>query len=389
MMKKKTVGIVGTGPAALMAGTVILENGHKVIFFDQEKTPGRKFLVAGNGGFNLTNDEEIQIFISRYTGDKIINAVKNFSNDKFRQFLLKIGIETFVGSSGKIFPMKGIKPIKVLQNWKNYLLELGAIFEMNHCLNDFSEQTLVFENSGKEVIYKFDKLVFSLGGGSWSKTGSNGKWLELFKRKGINCFDFFPSNSGFVISDQNIVIDFAGHTIKNCRISSANEEKMGDIVVTDYGVEGAPIYALNKSYRNNEDIYIDFKPLMTAENIYKKLQFAKNNSYGLKELKLSKVAIAWIKGRLTKDEYLDKSLLSVVIKSFKLNIQHLRPLDEVISTIGGIDLEEINDSFSLKSSPDIYCVGEMLNWDAPTGGYLIQGCVSSGYVAGKSIIDQS
>jgi uncharacterized flavoprotein (TIGR03862 family) len=388
-MKTKSVGIVGTGPAALMAGTVLLEKGCEVVFFDQKKAVARKFLVAGNGGFNLTNDEELEKFVCHYNTAKIKDSVRSFNNTDFRVFLSKIGIETFVGSSGKIFPLKGIKPIEVLKAWQDYLIHLGAIFKMEHVLKDFSEGELFFENSGNLCSHIFDHSIFALGGSSWSITGSDGNWLKLFSEKGIQCKKFEASNSGFELLESEFLKDYAGKTIKNCKVFAENEEKLGELVITEYGIEGPPIYALNGSYREGKIIKIDFKPSMTEMLIADKLQKAKNTSEGLRDLKLPKVVIAWLKFTLNKEDYQNKIKLAETIKNLQLNISNLRPIEEVISTIGGVDMNSINETFQIKNFPKSYCIGEMLDWDAPTGGYLIQGCVSSGYVAAKSIIAQS
>ncbi len=389
MMKSKSVGIVGTGPAALMAGTVLLENGIKVVFFDQKKAVARKFLVAGNGGFNLTNDEDLNLFVSRYNCEITKNAVRSFDNNDFRKFLLKIGIETFVGSSGKIFPLKGVKPIQVLKSWQNYLVNLGGEFKMEYVLKDFNEKELIFDLKGEIYSESFDYCVFALGGKSWSITGSDGKWLDIFIEKGIHCNKFESSNSGFELQEHEELKKYAGNTIKNCKVFNEKEEKFGELVITDYGIEGAPIYAMNSNFRAEEDVFIDFKPSMTAELIEGKLQKAKKQSEGLKELKLSKVVVGWLKLSLSKEDYLNNHILSMQIKNFKLNISKLRPINEVISTIGGIDRNGINESFQLEKFPRMFCIGEMLDWDAPTGGYLIQACVSQGYLAANAIISHS
>ena len=388
-MKTKSVGIVGTGPAALMAGTVLLEKGCKVVFFDQKKGVARKFLVAGNGGFNLTNDEELIKFVSHYNSETIKDSVRSFNNTDFRVFLSKIGIETFVGSSGKIFPLKGIKPIEVLKAWQDYLIHLGAIFKMEHVLNDFNENELFFESKGTINVYKFDYSIFALGGFSWSITGSDGNWLKLFSEKGIQCKKIEASNSGFELLEREFLKDFAGKTIKNCKVFAGNQEKFGELVITEYGIEGPPIYALNGSYREGKTIKIDFKPSLTETLIADKLNKATNTSEGLRDLKLPKVVIAWLKFTLNKEAYQNKIKLAEIIKNFQLNVSNLRPIDEVISTIGGVDMNSINETFQIKNFPKSYCIGEMLDWDAPTGGYLIQGCASSGYVAANSITSQS
>jgi uncharacterized flavoprotein (TIGR03862 family) len=386
-MNPKTVCIVGTGPSALMAGTILAENRFKVIFCDQKKAPARKFLVAGHGGFNLTNDENLEKFLQRYDQPVVKKAVQDFTNDQFRDFLRKIKIETYVGSSGKIFPVKGIKPIEVLTNWKNYLYHLGAEFQMECKMIDFNQNEVIVEQKDEVRSIPCEAVVLALGGASWSVTGSDGKWIELFREKGIKCVQFGPSNSGFILKGH--FAEFSGQTIKNCKLFSAIDSKMGDIVLTDHGIEGAPVYAMNRSYRNGERIFIDLKPDLELEDLEKKLARSKNSTEGLKELKLSKAAIFMVQSALTKEEYVDRKKLCFCIKNLELVIDELRPLDEVISTTGGVDVNELDDCFQLKSLPGVYCVGEMVDWDAPTGGYLIQACVSMGNKVGMGIGDQS
>lgn len=388
-MIDRKVGIVGTGPSALMAATILAQNGVKVILFDQKKAAARKFLVAGHGGFNLSNDENIESFLEQYDQAILKKAIRKFDNNSFRKFLLSICIETYVGSSGKIFPVKGIKPIEVLRKWTDHLQSLGAEFKMSHRLVDFDDHNLVFEYKKETLEFSFDFIVLALGGGSWSVTGSDASWVELIKHKGITCNPISASNSGFILSDSTIMTEFAGSFIKNCRMFSEIKEKKGDIVLTSYGIEGAPVYAMNRSYREGYTIYIDFKPDLSPETIKAKLHTSKNPSEGLKKLKLANGAIKWIKQSLSKEEFQDLEILSSRIKKMEIRVAGLRPVDEVISTVGGIDINEIDETFRLKKFPTVYCIGEMLNWDAPTGGYLIQGCVSSGYIAGKAIVDQS
>ena len=388
-MRPLSIGIVGTGPAALMAGTALAESGHKVHFFDQSKAPARKFLVAGHGGFNLTHSENITDFISRYDSELIRSCVMEYANVDFIRFLKKIGIETYVGSSGKIFPVKGVKPIEVLNAWLDHLKKHGAEFNMEHQLTDFSSNSIVVEHKGTTKEYSFDRIFFALGGGSWSRTGSDGKWIELFRSKRIPVDDLRASNSGFELKGQEKLNAFFGQSIKNCKVFSDNIDKYGDVVLTDYGIEGAPIYALNREYRNDKKIYLDLKPTMLSNEIENKLAKGVNVTEALKALKLTKGAIGILKAWLSKEEFLDRSALAHRIKKLELPISGIRPLDEVISSVGGIASEAIGPNFELVKYPGIFCVGEMVDWDAPTGGYLIQGCVSSGMKAARSIIDQS
>lgn len=386
-MKKGIIGIVGTGPAALMAGTILVENGFEVQFFDQKKAAARKFLVAGHGGFNLTNSEEINSFCLKYDQELIREAVKEYRPTDFTDFLMKIGIETYCGSSGKIFPKKGIKPIEVLNAWLTYLTIKGAKFYYEHKLTDFDHTNLTFQY--KSVIQKvsFDAVIFALGGASWKQTGSLGDWIDLFEKKNVKCNPFESSNSGLVLTEQLLIPELEGSHVKNCCLFSSEFSKQGDIVLTNYGIEGAPAYAMNRDFRKRHAIFIDFKPSFVEGDILMRLRKSKNTTDGLKNLKLSKIAINWLKSAVSKEVYLDAEQLAKHIKSCELPVVGLRPIDEVISTVGGIDMKELDKAFQLIKLPNVYCIGEMLDWDAPTGGFLIQGAVSTGAKAANAIIN--
>jgi len=219
------------------------------------------------------------------------------------------------------------------------------------------------------------------------KTGSTGEWMENFKSNGIHCNEFEASNSGFEIENWHNNLDLEGSIFKNCKAILNGIEKLGEIVITNYGIEGSPIYFLNKEFRNSptHEIIIDLKPSKTIEEIKLILENAKNHSEGLKTLNFSKSTQQFIKRNTNKEVFSSSEQLSEFLKSISLKIKSLRPIDEVISTVGGISFEELNSDFSLKKNPKIYICGEMLDWDAPTGGYLIQGCISSGFVVGNNI----
>ena len=388
-MHHLSIGIVGTGPAALMAGTALLESGHNVHFFDQLKAPARKFLVAGHGGFNLTHSEMIDEFVNKYDSELLRESVRDFTSADFIGFLKVIGIETYVGSSGKIFPVKGVKPIEVLNAWLDHLRKRGAEFNMEHRLIDFSANSVVFDAKGTLKEQVFDRIIFALGGGSWSRTGSDGKWVDLFRTKGIAVRDLTASNSGFELRSNKKLHVLEGLPIKNCKVYSDRIEKYGDTVLTTYGIEGAPIYALNGEFRQGQSIFIDLKPDLSLDAIRDRLINAKNGTEALKAMKLSRGAIGILKMYLTKEEFLEKEILAPRIKKLALPVRGIRPLNEVISSVGGIHSLAIDTNFQLHAFPGIYCIGEMVDWDAPTGGYLIQGSVASGMKAARSILGQS
>ena len=380
------------GPAGLMAGSQLAKAGHDVHFYDHKKAAGRKFLVAGNGGFNLTHSEELDSFISKYEGEIIQNAVKSFTNDYWIKFLdQEIKIPTYIGSSGKIFPEKGIKPITVLYNWMNYLTHYKAIFHYEHQFVDFDENQLILSHEGKIITENFDHIILALGGGSWKMTGSTAEWIPILAAKEIHCNPLKSSNSGFETDDWDKFKTIEGQTIKNIVVSYLEDRKEGDIVVSSYGLEGTPIYYMNRAFRKDSTLklLIDFKPTKSIEEIQKTLKSAVNFTEGLKQLKLSKTAIQFLKLSLSKETFTSLESLSRSIKEFEIQPKSLRPIDEVISTVGGIDLKEVSTDFELNKHKDVYVCGEMLDWDAPTGGYLIQACVSSGYVVAQSILSKS
>lgn len=385
----KHIVVVGMGPAGLMAGTRLLELGYSVSFYDHKKAAGRKFLVAGHGGFNLTHSEDFELFNTRYSDLSIENALNLFTRDNWIDFLNKsIKIQTFTGSSGKVFPSKEIKPITVLYNWLNYIQHLGGQLYYEHQLIDFENDCVTFKTNTEKIKVNADYVVFALGGGSWSITGSTGEWLSLFTNKGVTTKPFESFNSGYELTDWEKNKSLAGGIVKNIVIKLGDFQKEGDIVFTDYGIEGTPIYWSNQAYRNSsrdQQLTLDLKPTLNLSEIETVLAKAKNISDGFKKLKLSKTIINYFKINLSKEEYTNVNYVSQLIKSLSLTIKDLRPIDDVISTSGGIEKDAINENFSLLNYPNVFCCGEMLNWNAPTGGYLIQGCVSSGYFVANEI----
>ena len=368
-----------------MAATQLLKSDCEILLLDQKASVGRKFLVAGDGGFNLTHSETPSEFREKYDSDWIKQAVKQFSNKDWTKFLKQIGIETKIGSSGKVFPEDEIKPIHVLNAWKQFL-ESKVQFMLNTRFVDFDEKEVEVERDGKLEKIHFDYLVLALGGKSWPVTGSDGFWTSVLEQKGIVLNPFQPSNSGLVLYE-NWLGDLDGKILKNIRVSCGNQSCSGDLVCTSYGLEGKPAYAVNGALRKMEKpiFKVDLKPQMTQQKVFEVLKKAKNPSQGLKELKLGEVAIFWIKNFVSKQRFLDPKELAKAIKEFSIGIKGFRPIEEVISCAGGVSDSEISESGELNKFPKVFVAGEMIDWDAPTGGYLIQGCVSSGYVSGKAI----
>jgi uncharacterized flavoprotein (TIGR03862 family) len=376
------VEIIGAGPAGMKAAECLAKRGVQVRIYDHKNTAGRKFLVAGDGGFNLTHHQPLELFLSNYDAPKIQDIVRQFDNQQTVEWLKEIGIETFVGSSGKIFPVKGTKPIDVLNAWVNYLKSLGVVFYFNHRLVDFDEDKLTFETPDSRIDIQYERAIFAFGGQSWSKTGSDGAWTTIFREKGIPMTPFSPSNSGFEMEKPFSKLE--GIPLKNCAVYFNDVYRKGELVFTAYGIEGGAIYYLNRFVRKfpfPQTILLDLKPSLSLEQVTAFLTKGKPTEQ-LKKLKITGAKLELIK-TLDKKTFTTPHLLSHSIKMFPLKITGFRPLNEVISSYGGVKWEAMNEQLFLVAYPRIQCCGEMLDWDAPTGGYLLQGCFASGHFVGS------
>lgn len=386
-MKKPHVVIVGGGPAGLMAATQLIGLPVDITVVDHKSAVGRKFLVAGDGGFNLTHSESLEVFVEKYDQPLVKEWVRRFNATDFREWLTKIGIDTVIGSSGKVFPLPTTKPIQVLNAWLKQLKEHPINWKLKTKLIDFNATELILQQGDLKETLTYDYLVLALGGASWKKTGSDGSWFNLLKSKGIEVVPFQSGNSGLEINLPAFLKQYEGSIVKNVRLSIKDLIVPGDVVITHYGIEGKPVYAVNRALRNSNflGLKIDFKPQFSLEKI--EGIFAKNKTIrkAFTELKIPLVVYNWIKETLTKEQFTDANRLAKAIKSFEPTISGLRPLDEVISTVGGIAVNELDENGCLIQFGNIYCCGEMIDWDAPTGGYLIQASVASGFVVGKTI----
>lgn len=389
-MSPLPIVIIGAGPAGLIAACKLAKNGVKVHIFEQNKTAARKFLVAGHGGFNLTHNEDITAFVEKYDSSEIQKIVQYFDNRSTRAWFNSLGIATYIGSSEKIFPEKGIKPIQVLQAILKELTLLGVIIHYDHRMVDFNQQKVIMLHQGNLLEVEYHKLILGVGGASWSVTGSNGEWEDLFRARGIQVNPLQAANSGL-----NSLIDYsflAGKVLKNVTLRFADIIKTGEVIFTSYGIEGAPVYYMNRFMREQSfplDLYIDLKPSHSELYIQKVLQIKGQISDSLKnKIKLSQTALSLIKF-LDKETYTDPSKLAHAIKNFPIQVSSFRPIDEVISTAGGVSFQELSDSLALKKYPNVYCVGEMLDWEAPTGGYLLQACFSCGVWVADHIIEDN
>lgn len=386
----QTVAIVGGGPSALMLAAMLDEKKYSVQIYEKNAAVGRKFLVAGDGGFNLTHSEDIDAFVTRYTPQNFLEqSLRIFTNQDLCAWLKTIGIETYVGSSKRIFPVKGVKPIEVLQAFLEKLKSKHVGIHTQHEWKGWSDKgALVFTHKEKEVLVLADKVVFALGGASWKVTGSDGTWLNLFREKGIETKSFQASNCGYeILWSSEFLEKHEGQWMKNIAVSCAGVEKKGELVITKFGLEGGAIYALSPLLRKQleatgtAEITIDFKPTLTNEVVLQKITRAGNKSITKilsEDIKLSETQIALLKAYISKEDFLNIEKLVRYIKNLPLTITGVAPMDEAISTVGGIVLSEVDMHFQLHKLSHHFVIGEMLDWDAPTGGYLLQGCFSMG-----------
>lgn len=361
---------------------------YRVTIYDKKKSVGRKFLVAGEGGLNLTFNSSFEELISNYSPSQFMQPfIHQFSNDDLIEWLNNIGVQTFVGSSNRVFPAEDFKPIEVLGKITEFIKSKGVNFQLDTKWTGWDEQgQLTFEDF---ECKNSDIIVFALGGASWKVTGSDGFWNENFKAKGICTIPFRAANCAFEVDwNKDFINKHEGKPLKNIAISFNDNFAKGELVISNFGLEGNAIYALSQKIQDelhsNEIaiIYLDLKPSLTVEKIvekHNKSRHAKVTDILKLDINLDRTAIAILKHFTDKKTFSSPNSLAVAIKSLPVSLKSADDLDKAISSLGGIDINEIDENAQLKKMPNTYIIGEMLDWYAPTGGYLLQGCFSMGF----------
>lgn len=369
-----------------MAATALAKHGIETTVFEKERGPGPKILIAGLSGLNISNSTPTRAITDYYDGDSapIQSALKTFSVSDWLEFIHSLGIKTFEGTSHRYF-IEGLKAGLLLKNWINFLKAKDVKFYYEKALTDFNitKKGVKLFFSDKEY-FEYDAVCFCFGGGSWTKEGQKILWPEIFKKKGIAFKEFKASNTGHEVSwPEKFIKEAEGLPLKNITVTSTQGTQWGDIVITRYGLEGTPIYNLKES----EKIFLDLKPDFTEKQIFEKLELSKENLSPMRRIKknlnLCEASLSLIFHHV--DSKIDLKSLSSLIKKFPVNLLRKRGLEEAISSAGGIPFSEVDENFMLKKYPGVYLAGEMLDWDAPTGGFLIQMCVSQGYKVGEGI----
>jgi len=384
---KKTIAIIGAGPAALSLAAFLDNSKYSITIYEKNKAAGRKFLVAGKGGFNLTYAEPVDSFIEKYTPDTFLkDALLGFSNQHFIDWLTSIGIPTFIGSSKRVFPEKGIKPIEVLKIMLKVLEQNEVEIKYGEEWTGWNDAGELLFSSGQKV--KADLCVFALGGGSWKVTGSDGSWLTTFAEKDIPTNPFQAANCAYEIDwPASFIEKTEGKPLKNLAITCDSKIQKGEAVITKFGLEGNAIYALSPQIqrqlhsKKEARIFLDLKPNVKLETIQSRIQKSKEKRVTdtlRNTLNLNPTQVHLLKSHLDKETFLNKELLAQNIKQLPLTIKSAAPIDEAISTTGGIALNAVSKSYELKKLKKTYVIGEMLDWNAPTGGYLLQACFSMG-----------
>lgn len=385
--------LIGAGPSNIYLALKLLEKDYEVHLYEKTNSMGKKFLVAGKSGLNITHSEDNDDFSKKYFDEqKLFHSLfKDFNNKDLINWLDKCGIKTFVGSSGRVFPEQ-FKASQILKTWTDVLKSSKKFFFYPNCeLTSISKNEVIFNNKLK---VHFDKIVYALGGSSWKVTGSDGKWKEVFENAGIKVNDFKASNCGFEVKWSKNFLSHLRHPVKDvvCRVDDISIK--GDLMLTEYGLEGTPIYSLSRYIRNQLikygkcELNIDLKPDLTIAQIKNKMS-SKRKKDSLSNALRKKLSVDFIKINLmkeasSKDDFFQN--YPKLIKDLTLPVTGIRPMDEAISCAGGLCMSEISSDCMIKKLPNHYAIGEMLDWETITGGYLLQGCFSMAHRVFLNII---
>ena len=402
----KWVAVIGAGPAGLMAAETMASHGLEVHVYEAKPSAGRKFLMAGRGGLNITHSEPFESFVSRYPGREFVmrSAIEQFDADHLRQWVHGLGVETFVGSSGRVFPTE-MKAAPLLRAWMHRLRQSGVRFHMRHRWLGWNEQqSLVFETPQGVQDAQPAGTVLACGGGSWAALGSDGAWVPWLKAKGIEVASLLPSNGGFEVAWSPVFVEkYAGQPIKNAAFAAGGNVApipdqwiRGECMATAYGLEGTAVYALSALLRDAliktgaSTLYVDLLPDKTQDQVelaMKRGRGARSMSTHLKStLGLTGIKSGLLMEMARPDERSNPARLAQLIKALPIRLVACRPMDEAISTAGGVMFDGLTPSLMVRSMPGLFCAGEMLDWEAPTGGYLLNGCLALGKVAGKGVV---
>jgi uncharacterized flavoprotein (TIGR03862 family) len=393
------VAVVGGGPSGLRAAEVAAAGGADVTLFDAKSSVGRKFLVAGRGGLNLTHDEPAEDFRRRYSGPGQpeglwTSMLADFDPAALRAWAAGLGVETFAAGTGRVYPRE-MKAAPLLRRWVERLRAAGVRFRLRHrwtgLRRDGDAWHLDFDHDGTIRTEAFDGVVLALGGGSWPETGSDGGWVDALVRRGVSVAPLAPANCGWEVAWPAEVLEVAeGKPLKNLRVHAGTESVDGELLVTRYGLEGGALYALGAALRAmpEPEIRIDFKPSVAAEALSRRLGVCRRNflAEGTVRWRLGPAVAAVVAHAAGGQEFRDAGQLVAAVKECRLRLVRPRPIAEAISSAGGVRWSELDDDLMIRSHPGVFVAGEMVDWEAPTGGYLMQGCFATGTRAARGVL---
>jgi uncharacterized flavoprotein (TIGR03862 family) len=403
----KTAAVIGGGPAGLMAAEILSQGGVQVDLYDAMPSVGRKFLLAGVGGMNITHSEPFDAFLSRYgaRAAAIQPLLEAFPPAVLCEWIQGLGVETFVGSSGRVFPAD-MKAAPLLRAWLHRLRESGVRFHVRHRWQGWNDAVaLLFATPHGEHPVQADAVVLALGGGSWAKLGSDGAWVPLLAQRGIEVAPLLPSNCGFDVANgwsAHLRSRFAGQPLKTVALrftdaAGYSHERKGELMLSNSGVEGSLVYALSATLRDtiaaqgSVTVQLDLAPDKTLDRVIAEVAHPRGarslSSHLQSRSGIKGAKMALLREILAPEQLNDPAQLARAIKSLPITLASPRPLDEAISSAGGVRFEALDEHLMLRDLPGVFCAGEMLDWEAPTGGYLLTACFASGRAAGQGALN--
>ena len=386
----RSVLIIGGGPAGLRAAEVAVAHGAGVILCDAQCSVGRKFLVAGRGGLNLTYGEPVENFPARYVDEpeRWRDLLREFGPDDLRAWAAELGVETYVGTSGRVFP-RGQKAAGLLRAWLRRLRASSVQFRTGlrfaRLVREGKTWRADFQNANGNVSLTADAIVLALGGASWPETGSEGTWTGILADHGVKIAPWLPANCGWEVNwPAELLARAEGSPLKNLTVRARDESVSGELLITRHGLEGGAIYRLGRTLRAMPQprLEIDFKPQLTIEKLRERVDLPHSRDW-FRAWKLSSAALALLETFFPGDCH-DRDQFISRIKNFSLSLRGPRPIAEAISSAGGVCWSELDQTLMLRKLPGIFAAGEMIDWEAPTGGYLLQGCFATGTRAGRA-----
>ena len=405
MTSPDSIAVIGGGPAGLMAAEVLAAAGHAVTVFDAKPSVGRKFLLAGKGGLNLTHSEPFEPFLGRFgaRAAQIEPLLRGFDADALRTWAAGLGVQTFVGTSGRVFPTD-LKAAPLLRAWLHRLRVAGVAFAMRHRWTGWADDgALRFETAEGERLIRPRATLLALGGASWPQLGSDGAWAPWLAARGVDVAPLQPANCGFDVGataahpagpgwSERFAAEFAGQPVKPVAIAAEGfASRPGEFVITASGIEGSLVYAASSALREqirregSATVQLDLLPQLSPERVQAEVKHPRGSrslsSHLKSRLHLSPLKLGLLHELLTREQMLDATTLAAALKHLPLQLHAPRPVAEAISTAGGICFEAMDEHLMLRALPGVFAAGEMLDWEAPTGGYLLTASVASGRAA--------